>query len=200
MRLNPKKCAFGVRAGKFLGFMLTERGIEANPDKCKAILDMAAPKSVHDVQVLSGRIAALSRFLPQVARKSIPLFRCLKKPANFIWTTECDEAFATLKKVLGEPPVLSRPEKGESLSLYLSVSDEVIGSALVRETFVGQQPVYFVSKVLQGPEQRYQKLEKLAFALVYSARRLRQYFQCHPIHVKTNYPLRQVLFKPELSG
>ena len=64
MRLNPKKCAFSVKSGKFLGFMLNERGIEANPTKCRVIMDMKSPANVKEVQVLNGRLAALTRSYP----------------------------------------------------------------------------------------------------------------------------------------
>ncbi|KAL0401993.1 UNVERIFIED_CONTAM: hypothetical protein Slati_4229200 [Sesamum latifolium] len=74
LKLNPAKCAFGVQGGCFLGFMVTQRGIEANPLKIKAILDMKAQTCVNKVQRLMGRIAALSRFYLQVRRKESSLF------------------------------------------------------------------------------------------------------------------------------
>ncbi|XP_020966315.1 uncharacterized protein LOC110266289 [Arachis ipaensis] len=89
MRLNPDKCAFGVQGGKFLGFMLTSRGIEANPEKCRAVLNMASPKTVKEVQQLAGRIAALSRFLPAVANRSYHFFQTFSKGRKFNWTDEC---------------------------------------------------------------------------------------------------------------
>ena len=93
MRLNPQKCIFAIKAGKFLGFMLTHRGIEPNPDKCKAILDMKSPTSVKDVQCLTGRITSLSRFLVASTWKVSPFFTLLKKESNFEWTTKCEVAF-----------------------------------------------------------------------------------------------------------
>ena len=83
MRLNPQKCVFTVETRKFLGFMLTNRGIEANLNKCKAILEMKSPSSVKEVQRLTGRIASLSRFLAVSARKASPFFSLLKKENNF---------------------------------------------------------------------------------------------------------------------
>nr|XP_025607235.1 uncharacterized protein LOC112698023 [Arachis hypogaea] len=200
MRLNPEKCAFGVQGGKFLGFMLTSRGIEANPEKCKAILNMTSPKTIKEVQQLAGRIAALSRFLPAVSNRSHLFFQTILKNKQFQWTPECETAFTELKTLLSSPPVLQRPEVGKPLYLYLSVSNHSISSALVLETGRIQQPVYFVSRVMQPTEQRYPKIEQLALALVATARRLRPYFQSHAIIVRTNHPLRQVLTKPELAG
>ncbi|XP_020973549.1 uncharacterized protein LOC107646977 isoform X3 [Arachis ipaensis] len=200
MRLNPEKCAFGVKGGKFLGFMLTSRGIEANPEKCSAVLNMTSPKTVKEVQKLAGRIAALSRFLPVASNRAYHLFQTISKNKKFHWTEEGKKAFSELKAILSTPPVLQRPEIGKPLYLYLSVSNYSISSALVRETGKTQQPVYFVSRVMQPTEQRYPRIEQLALALVITARRLRHYFQSHTIIVRTNQPLRQILTKPELAG
>ena len=87
MKLNPGKCAFGVTAGKFLGFMVSQRGIEANPNKIRAIMDMAPPRNVKEVQSLNGKIAALNRFVSRATDKCLPFFRMLKR--SFEWTAEC---------------------------------------------------------------------------------------------------------------
>ena len=88
LKLNPEKCIFGVEARKFLGFLLTERGIEANPDKCAAILAMRSPATVKEVQQLTGRIAALSRFVSASGERGHPYFQCLKRNNRFVWTRE----------------------------------------------------------------------------------------------------------------
>ncbi|KAL0420910.1 UNVERIFIED_CONTAM: Pro-Pol polyprotein [Sesamum latifolium] len=85
LKLNPSKCAFGVRGGRFLGFMVTQRGVEANPLKIKAILDMKAPTSVNEVQRLTERIVALSRFISKAAEKNLPFFKILRKVKTFEW-------------------------------------------------------------------------------------------------------------------
>ena len=82
--LNPAKCAFGVPAGKLLGFLVSNRGIEANPEKIKAITSLAKPKCVNDVQCLAGRIVALSRFISRLGEKAIPLYQMLKKTDDFV--------------------------------------------------------------------------------------------------------------------
>ncbi|CAJ2665932.1 unnamed protein product [Trifolium pratense] len=179
MRFNPEKCTFGVRAGKFLGFYLTERGIEANPDKCRAFAELPTPSDKKSIQTLNGMLTSLSRFVSKSAQHALPFFKLLKKEAVFEWTDECEQALQHLKKALSEPPVLSRPNNEEVLYLYLSVASEAVSAALIRETNEGQKPVYFTSKALQGPELRYQQIEKIALALVYAARRLRHYFLAH---------------------
>jgi hypothetical protein len=105
IKLNPAKCVFGVSSSKFLGFMVSQRGIEANPDKIKAILDMSPPKTVKEVQSLTGKVAALNRFVSRSTDKCLPFFRTLRKA--FQWTEECQKAFEELKAYLSSPPLLS---------------------------------------------------------------------------------------------
>jgi len=109
LKLNPEKCVFGVKAGKFLGFLLTERGIEANPEKCDVIIAMRSPISIKEVQELTGRMAALSRFVSAGGDKGHPYFQSLKSNSRFVWTRECEEAFLKLKEYLASPPMLCKP-------------------------------------------------------------------------------------------
>ncbi|GKV48140.1 hypothetical protein SLEP1_g54971 [Rubroshorea leprosula] len=209
MRLNLAKCIFGVESGKFLGFMVSRRGIEVNPEKIRAIAEMEPPKLVKDIQRLTGRVATLHRFISKSADKCLPFFKIMRSAAQndesgkqkkFEWTQECQAAFDGLKSYLSSPPLLTKAKDGEILYLYLGISDEVISSVLVREEAKQQKPIYYISSVLHGAELRYPIAEKAALLVVTSARKLRPYFQSHPIIVLTNQPLRQILQKPECSG
>ena len=93
LRLNPNKCTFSVETGKFLGFMLTNRGIEVNLDKYSAILNMQSPRTIKEVQQLTGRIAALTRFLLASAKRCLPFFKTLRRKKNFEWNVDCEQAF-----------------------------------------------------------------------------------------------------------
>ena len=119
MKLNPNKCVFGVTARKFLGFMVSQRGIEVNPEKIRAIMELAPPKTVKEVQSLNGKIAALNRFVSRVTDKCLPFFRILKR--SFEWTDECQQAFENLKLYLSSPPLLSPSKPGKELYLYLAI-------------------------------------------------------------------------------
>ena len=200
MKLNPDKCAFGVEAGKFLGFMVSHRGIEANPEKVQAILTMPSPTSVKDIQKLTGKVAALHRFVSRAADKCLPFFKILRNAARFTWNEHCDNAFLALKQYLISPPQLVSPTPGETLYLYLAASDETLAAVLIKEDSRKQLPVYYVSKALHLSELNYSKVEKLAFALVMASRKLRQYFQSHHIVVFTDQPIKDILQKMSSSG
>jgi len=200
LKLNLEKFVFGVEAGKFLGFLLTERGIEVNPEKCAAILEMRSPTSVKEVQQLTGRMAALSRFVSAGGDKGHPYFQWLRRNNRFVWTQECEETFHKLKEYLTSPSVLCKPQPNTPLRLYFAVIDRAISSVLVQEQDQVQKPIYFVSKVLQGPEVRYQALEKAALMVVFSARRLCHYLQSFTVVVMTNLPIHKVLQKPDVAG
>ena len=101
MKLNPTKCAFGVFVGKFFGFIINSRGIEANPNKIKVVLDMQPPLNIKEIQRLTGRIAVLSHFLSRSSDKCQPFFQVLKKA--FHWDAHCEEAFLALKTYLSSP-------------------------------------------------------------------------------------------------
>nr|XP_027102744.1 uncharacterized protein LOC113723988 [Coffea arabica] len=200
MRLNPKKCTFGVRSGKFLGYMISREGVRANPDKIKAIMDMAPPRNIKEVQRLTGRMAALNRFLSKSAVRGSPFFKALKGGRQFEWSLECQKAFDELKEHLARLPALTSPELGETLFIYLVAGEGAISAVLVREENKVQKPVYYVSRALQGVEARYSAVERYVLALGHAVRKLRTYFQTHPVVVMTDQPLKQILSKPESSG
>ena len=197
MKLNPSKCAFGVSLGKFLGFMVSHRGIEANPEKIKAILDMKSPQSIKEVQSLTGWVAALNRFVFKATEKCLPFSKVLKKA--FEWMDECEKAFQDLKTYLVTAPLLSPFVMGEELYLYLAVTPHAMSSALVREEGRVQKPVYYTSRALRGAEGQYLLIEKLAFALITAFRKLRHYFQAHVINVVTDHPLKKAMNKLEAT-
>ncbi|GKV42366.1 hypothetical protein SLEP1_g49777 [Rubroshorea leprosula] len=163
MRLNLAKCIFGVEFGKFLGFMVSRRGIEVNPEKINAMAEMEPLKSIKDIMRLAAQKDESG------------------KQKKFEWNSECQAAFDELKSYLSSPPLLTKANDGEILYLYLSISDEAISSVLVREEGKQQKPVYYTSSVLHGAKMRYSIAEKAALAVVTLARKLRPYFQLHPI-------------------
>jgi ribonuclease HI len=200
MKLNPSKCHFGVEAGKFLGYMVTKRGIEASPEQIQAILSLKSPTTVKEVQRLTGRVAALNRFISRSSEKCKEFYDILRKNKKFEWTSTQEQALESLKKYLSSAPLLMKPIDGEPLSLYLAVSGSAVSAVLVKDHEGQQHPVYYVSKSLLDAESRYSYLEKLILALIMASTKLRHYFETHKIFVKTNYPIKTVLRRPDMSG
>ena len=123
--------------------MVSQRGIEANPDKIQAILNIEPPKNVKEVQSLTGQVVALNRFVSKAIDKCLPFFKVLKKA--FEWTNECQKAFQDLKVYLTTTLLLSPFILGEELYLYLVVSPHAVSLALIREEGKVQKPVYYTS-------------------------------------------------------
>nr|GEW51069.1 hypothetical protein [Tanacetum cinerariifolium] len=150
MKLNPKKCSFGVEEGKFLGYMVTSEGIRANPKKTKALANLQSPRTLKEMQSLSGKLAALNRFLAKSAERSLPFFNTLKNITKenkheYRWTKEAEEAFKQMKKLIMDLPSLTPPW------------------------------------TLNEAERNYAPMEKLALSLIHMTRRLRRYFEAHPV-------------------
>jgi hypothetical protein len=159
-KINPTKCVFGVPSGKLLGFIVSKRGIEANPMKIAAITDIGAPATIKDVQKLTDCMAALNRFISWLGERGLPFFKLLKCQDKLQWTEQAERALQNLKHHLQSPPVLTAPLPGEDLLLYIAATTHVVSSAIVVErteeghAFGVQRPVYFVSKVLSESKVR----------------------------------------------
>jgi hypothetical protein len=163
VKLNPEKCVFGVPRGMLLGFIISERGIEAKPEKIAAITNMGPIKDFKGVQRVMGCLAALSRFISRLGEKGLPLYRLLKKTERFSWTPEAEEALRNLKALLTNAPILGPPAAGEALLIYVAATTQVVSAAIVVErreeghALLVQRPVYFISEVLSETKIRYHK-------------------------------------------
>src|SRR5215216_7711425 len=130
IKLNPDKCAFGIPSGQLLRYLISARGIEANPKKIKAILAMEKPKNIRGIHQLAGRIADLSRFISRMGEKALPFYQLLHKADKFEWTNEAQEAFEDLKRLLSTSPILVTPHEREPLLLYTSATNQVVNTVL----------------------------------------------------------------------
>ena len=153
------------------------------------------------MQQLTGRLAALERFISRFTDRLKPFFAALRGANRPGWNEECDRAFIHIKQYLSEPSILASPDTGETLFVYLAFSDTTVRAALFKENEDGKQrPVFFVNKSLADAESKYSCLEQAALALRIVAKKLRPYFQAHPIVVLIDLPLRSTIHKPDLSG
>src|SRR3954466_7249272 len=206
IKLNPKKCTFGVPARKLLGYMVLARGIEANPEKVQAIAKMQEVTNIKGVQQLTGRLAALSRFIRRLGERTLPFYQLLRKGEKFEWTEEARNAFADLKKTLSTPPVLAVPKEREQLYLYIAARNSVVRTTLVVERAEEgkvqsiQRPIYYLSMLLTKSQQRYPRYQKLLLAVIMTSRKVPHYFDKHPITIVSSAPLADILNNPGATG
>uniref|UniRef100_A0A2N9FBS8 Uncharacterized protein n=1 Tax=Fagus sylvatica TaxID=28930 RepID=A0A2N9FBS8_FAGSY len=146
LRLNASNCTFGVSLGKFLGHVVSRRGIEANSDEITALVNLAKPRNIKQVQRLTGMVAALDRFISRSTDKCKPFFCLLGKRSKFVWDEECSVAFQGIKTYLSTPPCLSILNPRELLFLYLAVSDHAVALALLQAA--KKLPHYFQSSTV----------------------------------------------------
>jgi ribonuclease HI len=189
-----------------LGFIVSERSIEANPEKIAAITNMGPIKDLKGVQRVMGCLAALSRFISRLGEKGLPLYCLLRKTERFTWTSEAEEALDNLKVLLTSAPILVPPAAGEALLIYVAATAQVVSAAIVVErreeghALPIQRPVYFISEVLFETKIRYPQIQKLLYAVILTRRKLRHYFECHPVTVVSSFPLGEIIQCREASG
>ncbi|KAI5338851.1 hypothetical protein L3X38_018123 [Prunus dulcis] len=204
LKMNPKKCVFGVQAGNFLGFLVHQRGIEIDKNKAKSIMEALPPRNKKELQSLLGKINFLRRFISNSAGKIQPFSSLLKlkQEQTFKWEEQHQQAFQEIKDYLSNPPVLSPPKRGRPLKLYVSASEVSIGSLLVQDNKEGkEQAVYYLSRTLTEVERRYSAIERLCLALYFTAVKLRHYMLPHTIYIiaKTDL-IKYMLTRPMLRG
>ncbi|KAL6329358.1 hypothetical protein AAG906_017666 [Vitis piasezkii] len=146
MKLNPSKCAFGVSAGKFLGFMVSQRGIEVSPDQVKAVMETLPPRNKKELQRLTGKLVALGRFIARFTDELRPFFLAIRNAGAQGWTNDCQTAFEKIKHRLMQPPILSSPIPKEKLYMYLAVSEWAISLSYSAALHKGAKPIYYISR------------------------------------------------------
>lgn len=175
LKMNPLKCAFGVTSGKFLGFVVRHRGIEIDPTKIRAILEMPPPKNIRELKSLQGGLAYIRRFISNLAGRCQPFSRLMKKGVPFEWDQACQNAFDSIKAYLMKPPVLMSPKKGKPLLLYITALDGSLGALLAQHNEQGKEnALYYLSRTLVGAEFKYTPIEKTCLALMFALQKRRQ--------------------------
>src|SRR5215216_3650764 len=167
---------------------------------------MKCPVRVHDVQKLTGCLAALSRFISHLDEKALPLYRLRKKPKTFEWTPEAEAAFVELKALLSTQPVLAAPVSKEPLLLYIVATCQVVSTVLTVEreeegkAYKVQHPVYYISEVLTPSKQRYPHYQKLVYGIYLTSKRVAHYFADHLVSVVSDAPLSEILNNRDATG
>jgi hypothetical protein len=184
LRLNPNKFTFRVRSGKLLGFIVSQKGIEVDPDKVKAIQEMQAPQTKKHVMGFLGRLNYISRFISHMTATCAPIFKLLRKDQGCVWMDDCQKSFDSIKE-------------------YLTVLEESMGCVLGQQDETGRKEyaIYYLSKKFTDCESRYSMLEKTCCALTWAAKRLCQYMMNHTTwFISKIDPIKYIFEKPALTG
>ena len=195
-------CTFGVTSGKLLGHMVSERGIEVNPNKIKVILDIPVPKTKKEIGGFLGRLQYISRFIAKLTNICELIFHFLRKNQPTIWNDDCQIAFENIKEYLLYPPVLVPPILRRPLLLYLLVSDMALGCMLTQLDDLGnERAIYYLSKRMLEYEMKYVMIEHLYLTLVWAIRRLKHYMTEYSVClISRQDPLRYLFNKPALTS
>jgi ribonuclease HI len=188
------------------GNIVSQWGIEPNPEKVATVERMGPIRDLKGVQKVMGCLAVLSCFISQLGQKGLPLYRLLKKHERFSRTVEAQEALDKLKVTLTHVPVLTPPQDGEPLYFYVAATTQVVSAVIVVEhteeghTLPVQRPVYYISEVLSETKAQYLQIQKLLYAVVLARRKLRHYFDAHLVTVVSSSPLGEIIRNPDAVG
>jgi hypothetical protein len=191
-----EKCTFRVPQGKLVRYIITERGIKANPNKILAIAKIVQVRNVKDIQQLMGCLMALSHFMSRLGERGLPIYKLLKKSDSFHWMDETQKTLDKFKALISKLSILASLEPGETLLLYIMATTQVVSATLVvkreepRHVYKVQRLVFYISKLLFDCET---SLQMLLYVVLIMKRRILHYFKSHLIHVVTSYGLREIV-------
>lgn len=201
VRLNPKKCVFGVTSGKFLGYIVSCRDIEVDPMKVKAIMEMPPLTNLSQLHSLQGKLLSIRRFIAQLAYKCQPFQHLLDKGVIFRWDAKFQEAFQQLKDYLMSLLVLMPPIDGKPFVLYISATSSILRALLTHHNYSRKErDIYYISHTLVGYELNYTPMERACLIVIFVTQKLWHYMQSHQIKLVAKIdPLKYLLIKDALT-
>jgi hypothetical protein len=202
LRMNLKKCAFGVSAGQFLGFLVHERGIEIGLKSPEAVRTMVPP-TTKKLQQLIGKINFVRRFISNLSGRIEPFMKLVKIKANeeFCWGVEQQQIFEEIKEYLSKPPVLVPPQQDKPFYVYLSVGDTSIASVIIQVHDNKERVVFYLSRRMLDAETRYPNIEKLCLCLFFTCTKLRHILlSAEVIIICKSDVIKHMLSAPVLKG
>ena len=201
LRMNPSKCAFGVSLRKFWSFLIHHRGIDLDPTKAKAIAALSPFMTLKELRSFKGKVSYLRRFIPGLAEILKPFVEHTKKGVAFIWCDQCQKAFKKVQTILVDPHTMVAPSPNRPLLLYIANIEQSLGALLAQDQEGVEKPVYYISRLMKGPELRYSTAERVCFSVAFTVSKFNHYFLGHHVQLVTkSNPVKYLLTRPQLSG
>ena len=199
LTLNKEKCSFSQREVRFLGQILTENGVQSDPDKVAAIVKIEEPANVKELRRFLGMANQLSKFTPNLAEKTKPLRDLLSKKNQWVWSHAQDQAFAMVKQALTESPILALFDPRLETTVSADASSYGLGAVLLQTQKNGERrPVAYVSRSMTPTETRYAQIEKEALALTWACERYSDYLVGLQFNIETDHKPLIPLFSTKL--
>ena len=184
LKMNPTKSFLGMSSGKFLGFVVTTKGIHIDPDKVKAINELQPPRNLKELRGLQGRLAYIRRFISNLSGKCQPFSKLAKKGVSFVWDDACQKTFENIKEYLLKPHMLVAPKSGKPFLIYVKATSHSLSALLAQDDDNGhEQAVYYLNRTMVGVESRYPMIERECLALVFAIQKMRHYLVGQTIYV-----------------
>jgi hypothetical protein len=203
LKTNPKKCAFGVSAGQFLGFLVHERGIEISLNSQEVVKTMVPPTIKKELQQLIGKINFVRRFISNLSRWIEPFMELVKIKVNgeFCWGAEQQRAFEDIKDYLSKPPMLVPPQQDKPFYIYLSVGDTSIASVVIQVHDGKERIVFYLSRRMLNAETRCPEIQKLCLCLFFTCTKLRHILlSAETVVICKSDVIKHMLSAPVLKG
>ena len=191
-KLNPEKCEIKQKTVKFFGNVLSENGIQPDPDKVKAIEQLAKPTNKQETQSLLGMINYLGRFIPNITQMTAPLRNLVKNNTEFIWDTNHDAAMDNIRSTLSQHNTLAYFDPNKEIIIQTDASKKGIGTVLMQDG----QPIHYASKSLTSAEANYSNIEREMLAVVFALTRFHHYVFNRKVTIHSDHkPLESICKK-----
>ena len=177
MQINPEKSELVCSQVKYLDYIIDAKGLRADPEKTKAIIDFPAPTNLRQLRGFLGMVGWYSRFMPEFSSDKVPLCELLRKDVKWRWTAEHQQAFEKIKRGLISAPVLVRPDFAKPFKLHCDASDYAIGAVLTQEFNGLQHSIIFINRLLTAAERKFTTTEKECLAVLWAVEKLRPYLE-----------------------
>ena len=194
LTLNPDKCNFFLSEIKYLGHVVSDKGIKPDPEKLKALKSFAPPSNVTEVRSFLGLTSFYRKFIKNFAEIAKPLNKLTQKYSRFVWTVEANEAFETFKALLCKEPILKLPNFNKQFIIATDASAHSVGAVLSQDFEGNELPIAYASRQLKNAEKNYSTTERECLALIFGLKQFRCYVYGNRFTVITDHqPLKWLM-------